>query len=155
MRFFTVLLLFSFIFTTGCFSSDRLVSLEDDKVRFELQKDIAELESDEKQLQQLVDAARERLRDLSISPKMLDIAKKDLYAKESFLKQVNQHIAYLQIKVNDRMVYFVKNQKNLTKEMLEEDLRAYQTSKLANPVKYPWRILNPEAKQPPAPTSSH
>jgi hypothetical protein len=94
--------------------------------------------------------ARERIGDLLVSPKMLDIAKKDLNQKEKFYSQIDQQIAYLKIRINNREKYFLENQSSLTREKLDKEFADYSLNKQANPVSYPWRI--PSMTKAPPPT---
>ncbi len=141
MYYFVILLLISSVFTTSCFNgANAPVTREDDKVRIELESDIKQLEVDGYIIDNQVHIARNRLQELSISPKMYDIAKKDLYQKESYYSQISQQIAYLKIKLNNREKYFLDNQAALSKERLDKEYAQLLIDKEANPTKYPWRI---------------
>jgi hypothetical protein len=155
MNYFTLLLIIASFLTTSCFKSQEIkATREDDTVRAELESDLKQLELDGYIIENQISIAQNRIQQLSISPKMQDIAKKDMYQKRSFLSQINQQIAYLKIKINNREKYFLENQASLTKEGLEKEHEAYLTNKEANPTSYPWRI--PGVKKPPVtPPAKH
>jgi len=141
MRFYLLLLIGATLFTTACFKNGAtLVTREDDKVRTDLLADLKQLELDNSIIENQVKIARTRIEELTISPKMYDIAKKDMYQKEKYLSQIQQQIAYIKIKLNDREKYFLENQRALTKEKFDKEFEEYSLNKESNPVDFPWRI---------------
>ena len=150
MRFFTLLLILTTIFTTSCFKgAESPVTRDDDKVRTDLQAELKQMELDGYIIDNQIKIARERISQLTISPKMYDIAKKDLYQKEKYFQQIDQQISYLKIKLNGREKFFLVNQASLTREKLDEEFEQYRISKEANPVSYPWRIPSMKTAAPP------
>lgn len=150
MYFFKFSLLFSLFFMTACLNKgEKPVTIDDDGVRKELEKELKTLEDDLLKIQAQLEIAQDRLRGLTISPKMYDIAKRDLFAKERFASQASQQISYVKIKINDRNKYFLDNQKNLKKEDLDNQLKDYLTDKKANPPNYPWKNFIPSGPPPP------
>ncbi len=151
MRFFTILLILTAIFTTSCFKgAEAPVIREDDKVRTDLLAELKQMEIDGRIIDNQVKLAQERISQLLVSPKMHDIAKKDMYQKEKFYQQIEQQISYLKIKINNREKYFVDNQHSLTREKLDKEFEEYSMAKQANPVTYPWRIPSMKKEPPPA-----
>jgi len=115
------------------------VSLSDDVLYSHLEQELQGFEGDHERLTEYIVEARARIQGLTISPKMYDIAKKDLISKERFAQQAGQRIDYLKIKLNNRKKFFMENQYRLTKELLQKDLDKYLIDQAANPITYPWR----------------
>lgn len=150
MRFYLFLLILTAITTTSCFKGGHSpVTREEDEVRTDLLAELKQMELDGYIINNQIKIARGRIEELSIHPKMADIAKKDLYQKEKFYSQIEQQIAYLKIRLNNREKYFLQNQSTLTKEHLAEEYAQYSQNKTANPGKYPWRIPSMQKAAPP------
>ncbi len=140
MHYFIFLLTTVAILTTSCFKkSEPLASREDDKIRADLLAEIKQLEVDGQILDNQIKLSRERIQSLGLSPKMVDIAKRDMFSKEKYYQQIDQQISYLKIKVNQRDVIFARGAHKITQKKLEEEFESYSLNKKANPSNYPWR----------------
>ena len=143
MRYFNLFFLLCILSTTSCIKSESApVRIENDLVRQELETELRQFESDRGIVENQILMARGRLSQLTMSPKVVDIAKKDLYQKEAFFSQINQRISYLKIKINNREFHFRSHQPVLKNADLIAEHEQYLIDRAANPVKYPWRVAS-------------
>lgn len=135
-------LIFSIFFIFACKKEVILSkpSFSSDPIHKEYEKSIKEMEKEKETIQKSIDEANERINDNSFNPKLADLIKNEIFVQEKHIRLIEQEIAYLRLKDNDRSIFYAKNQETLTEESINKDFEDYKVSEVANTKKYVWRL---------------
>lgn len=143
MRFFIILLSLSFLSISACNKGEKPVTLADDKIYADLQKELEELDKDQRTIEEKEKDLDTKMEQLASSPKFVDLLKKQKFTNGRNLEFIQQAKNYLRIRVLDREKYFAENSSKWKMADLDLQFKDYSINKKANPVVYPWRIKPP------------
>jgi hypothetical protein len=139
MRYFLLSLIF---FVSACKKEAKLVraSFGSDLIHMDYNKKLTEFQKEYQDIENSIQAARDRINDSSFTPKVNELIKNEIFIQEKFLSIIQQEIDFLKIKDNERAKHYATNPELLTTEKAKQDYEDYLLREKANPKKYTWRL---------------
>ncbi|MBY0314177.1 MAG: hypothetical protein K2Q26_01570 [Bdellovibrionales bacterium] len=149
--------LLSLIFLFGCKKDPPKLNETDDKIYRTYQSELSELEKKKNVLALQGKGIDEKTDALTMSPKILDILRKQRQAINQNVIYLEQGINYLKIKSLSRKKYLLDNQGLLSKDDLDKQYSDFLLDREANPPKRPWEDekLAPMLPPPPKPAEEN
>lgn len=146
-------IVFSFFVLLGCKKEAPKLTENDDKIYRTYQSELTELEKKKNVLALQGKGIDEKTDALTMSPKILDILRKQRQAINQNVIYLEQGINYLKIKSLSRKKYLMDNQGLLSKDDLDKQYSDFLLDREANPPKRPWEDekLAPMLPPPPKP----
>lgn len=148
-----LVLLSTIVFLFGCKKDAPKLTENDDKIYRTYQSELTELEKKKNVLALQGKGIDEKTDALTMSPKILDILRKQRQAINQNVIYLEQGINYLKIKSLSRKKYILDNQGLLNREDLDKQYSDFLLDREANPPKRPWEDekLAPMLPPPPKP----